>query len=294
MSKLETAFSKALKEQTSEQTSKQNRDAAEVQRQSAGSEKKEGNAVPLSVTSEKALARRTGLSNVVDSRSQIRQMAETRRMSDEELEARGIIHPRMQDARLLNIYRNLRTKLLSSGDGANFVTMVTSVNSSETSGLIAANIAASFAFDEGKTAILVEGDNHTPTVDKLFAFDDEAHGLIDHLETDGGSVADIIYESGIPRLRVVPSGETRENAAEYFSSERMKSTIDEITSRYPDRYPIVDAPSVQESADARILLDLCDQVVLVVPYGQCTEEEIRSAAETIGSAKLAGVVLDQF
>lgn len=290
MSKLETAFSKALKEQSLEQ----NKDTVAVERQPAGPERREGKAVPLSVSSEKALAKRTGLSNVVDSRSQIRQMAETRQLSDEDLEARGIIHPRMQDTRLLNVYRNLRTKLLSASDGKNFVTMVTSVNSSDTTGLIATNIAASFAFDEGKTAILVEGDTHAPTVDKLFDFEQGAHGLIDHLETEDGSIADVVYESGISRLRVVPSGETRENAAEHFSSERMKSTIDEIVSRYPDRYPIVDAPSVQESADARILLDLCDQVVLVVPYGQCTEEEIRSAAEIIGSAKLAGVVLDQF
>jgi protein-tyrosine kinase len=290
MSKLETAFSKALKEQSSEQ----NNNASTAERQPASTERTDGNAVSLSVNSEKALARRTGLSNVVDPRSQIRQMAETRRLSDSELEERGLIHPRMEDARLLNTYRNLRTKLLAAGDGENFITMVTSVTSTDTSGLIAANIAASFAFDEGKTAILVEGDIHAPTVDRVFDLNDEVHGLMDHLETEADSVADIIHESGIPRLRVVSSGHRRENSAEFFTSDKMKATIDEIVARYPDRYPIIDAPSVQESADARILLDLCDQVVLVVPYGQCTEQEIRTAAETIGTAKLAGVVLDQF
>lgn len=284
MSKLETAFSKALKEQTSDKS----KDVTSADR------KDNSSAVSLSINSERALANRTGLSNLVSSRSQIKQMSERFLLTDSELEEKGLIYPRMEDMKLLNIYRNLRTKLLSAASGRNFSTMVTSVVSDTGTSLVSANLAASFAFDEGKTAMLLEGDVDSSMLARLFGLEEDTQGLMDYLEADGQSVSDVIHETGIPRLRFIPSGPVRENSAEYFTSDKMKATVEEILSRYPDRYPIVDAPSVQDSADARILLDMCDQVVLVVPYGTCTEQEIQNAAETIGSEKLAGVILNQF
>lgn len=294
MSKLETAFSKALKEQSPEQQSGQQPE----RQKSAGQGQGQGGSTPprkdgkAAALGDKPIASRTGL--VLSSRSQIKQMAESRQLTDEELQAKGLIYPRMEDTRLLNIYRNLRTKLLAAAGGRNFTTMVTSVVPVRSTSVIAANIAASFAFDEGKTALLVEGDVHSPTLARLFELEADSRGLMDYLESEENTIRDVIHETGIPRLRFVPSGDGRENAAEYFTSEKMKGAVEEIATRYPDRYPIVDAPSVQDSADARILLDLCDQVVLVVPYGQCTEDQIRTAAEIIGSEKLVGVVLDEF
>src|SRR5690606_37663255 len=154
----------------------------------------------------------------------------------------------------LNIYRNLRTKLLSAAAGRNFITMVTSVAPDRSISVIAANIAASFAFDEGKTAMLLEGDVHSPTLGRLFELEEGASGLLDYLESEQQSIRDVIHATGIPRLRFVPSGDKRENAAEYFTSEKMKGAIEEIATRYPDRFPVVAAPIVQDSAEARILL----------------------------------------
>ncbi|MEX1033992.1 MAG: XRE family transcriptional regulator [Cellvibrionaceae bacterium] len=221
-------------------------------------------------------------------------MADGARLSDEELANKRLIYPRMQDTKLLNIYRNLRTKLISAARGRNFICLVTSVVPGGGTSLISANIAASFAFDEGKTAMLIEGNVHSPSLANLFDLDADTRGLMDYLESEDTPVGDVMHETGIPRLRFIPSGRVRENSSEYFTSDKMKTTVEEIASRYPDRYPIVDAPSIQDSADARILLDLCDQVILVIPYGQCTEEEIKAAADTIGSEKLVGVVLNQF
>ncbi|MGQ9424698.1 XRE family transcriptional regulator [Gilvimarinus sp. F26214L] len=283
MSKLETAFSKAMKEQGAGQST-----------EPAPSERRDLSRPPVNVGAGRPASKRGGLSNVVSSRGMIKAMTERFSLSDSELATKGLIYPRMEDTRLLNIYRNLRTKLLAAANGRNFTTLVTSVVPGTDTGLIAANLAASFAFDEGKTAMLLEGDVHSPSLARLFDLDPETDGLMDYLEAEERSIAEVIHPTGIPRLRFIPSGQLRENSAEYFTSEKMHGTIEEILTRYPDRYPIVDAPSVQDSADARILLDLCDLVVLVVPYGECTEQEIRTAAETIGSEKLVGVVLDQF
>ena len=74
----------------------------------------------------------------------------------------------------------------------------------------------------------------------------------------------------------------------------MQSLIHELVNRYPDRFPIINAPSILESAEARILAELCDQVILVVPYGGCSEEQILKASVLIGAEKLSGLVLNNF
>lgn len=293
MSKLESAFSKALEQQARNHSA----DAATADTQSnTGNPTTTGPGTALARGAERAIANRSGsgLATLVSPRSQIKAMSETFQLSDEELERKGIIHPRIDDIRLLNIYRNLRTKLLSAGNGSNFTTLVTSVSDEAETPLIAANLAASFAFDEGKTALLVEGNLRRPWLDRLFDLDEDAPGLVDYLEAEDRPVSEVIRETGIPRLRFIPAGRLNGNSAEYFTSEKMHEAIAEIVERYPDRYPIIEAPSVADSADARILLDLCDLVILVVPYGKCTEQDIRNAAEIIGSTKLVGVVLDEF
>ena len=287
MSKLESAFSKALREQGSAKS-------YDVDKSKSGS----------SVSSELQSARHFGSEitvssggvnrNLVTTKSQIRKMVYKDTMSDGELAKKRIIYPRMKDKRLLNIYRNLRTKLLATSKGSNFTTLVTSVVPGGDDSLIAANIAATFAFDEGKTSLLIEGNVFNHSLSNLFNIDKTSKGLMDCLESEEMSVVDILVETGIPRLRFIPSGVARENSSEYFTSEKMRHLIGEISERYPERYPIIEAPGISESADARILLELCDRVVLIIPYGLCSEDDIKNAVNIIGREKLVGVVLNQF
>lgn len=284
MSKLESAFSKALKEHNAitRQTAAVDGDVGKINSNSQ-----------LAETEARARSGGTDLRDVVSARSQIKKMSHGAILSDEELARKKLIFPRMRDVGLLNIYRNLRTKLLSSATSPNFITLVTSVVPGGGSSLIAANIAATFAFDEGKTALLIDGNVLTPSLARLFETDVDRAGLMDYLESEDMDVSTILCETGIARLRFIPSGKSRENSSEYFTSRKMQSMLKEVIARYPERYPIIDAPSIKDSADARILLDLCDQVVLVVPYGQCSEDDIKNAAQAVGG-KLVGVVLNQF
>ncbi|MET1256768.1 polysaccharide biosynthesis protein [Aliikangiella maris] len=230
---------------------------------------------------------------LVSSRKQISKMKQEPPYTNAELADRRLIYAKMSDTILLNSYRNLRTKLLATSDSNNFLTLVTSVTPTGGSSLVAANLAATFAFDEGKTSLLIDANIHHPVLNKLLSVNVDK-GLIDFLEAEDWDGGEIIYDTRIPRLRLIPSGLVRENSAEYFTSKKMKVFIEHLISRYPDRYPIIDAPSIAISADTRILVDLCDRVLLVVPYGQCTEEEVKRAAKAIGREKLAGIVLNQF
>ncbi|MGI1678199.1 MAG: CpsD/CapB family tyrosine-protein kinase [Cellvibrionaceae bacterium] len=275
MSKLETAFSKAMKEQN----------------------KQPGNAdqhkADAATNSSNDIAKVSGTQATISPRNQISRMQQEFTFTEDQLADRRLIYPSMKDEKLLNIYRNIRTKLIAKAGSKNFTTLVTSVVPAGGTSLIAANIANVFAFDEGKTSLLIDANVRSPALAEIFQLESEA-GIVDYLESDDMPLDKILYPTGVSRLRLIPVGSQRENATEYFSSERMGQFFNEVVERYAERYPIIDAPSLSDSADTRILIDKCDLVVLVIPYGQCTTQEIKTAARTIGQSKLAGVVLNQF
>lgn len=273
MSTLERAVNKALQNQSDETKNKKD--------SSHGSDK----------NVEKQEFVRTNIHKPTD--KNISLMLDKDFLTKEQLEVSGIIHPRMNDGELLNAYRNLRTHLLDSSSKENFVTLITSVVPTVETAKIALNLAATFALDDGKTAVLIEGDIYSKNIDKFLCLDN-AIGLIDYLESDSMDVDKTLLPSGIKRLRFVSGGQDSESAQEYFTSSRMRSFLTEVKDRYPDRYPIVNAACILKSADTRILMELVDKVVLVVPRGESTEEDVRAAAKLIGKKRFAGIVTTGF
>ena len=204
-----------------------------------------------------------------------------------------LIHPEMGENGTVRAFREIRTKIIQKTQGGNCMIMVTSVTGEGGSSFVALNLSAAFAFDAGKTALLMDCNFRNPFLHKLFTARKEPfHGLTDYLENTDMDIADIIHPVGIERLRVVPSGGRREIPAEYFTSIKMKRLLDNIRQRYRERYIILDAPPMTESADTQIIADLCDYVLLVVPYGKVTDAQVDACAKAIGEKKLLGVVFN--
>ncbi len=280
MSLLEKAVLKGLKNANKKEDDKKNQDDVD-------------SILSSDIDDSPVIPKKKETSELVSSRSEISKMQQSELYSAKELEERKLIFANMKDSLLLDQYRNLRTKLLAVSEKSNFITLVTSVVPDDKSAMVAANLAATFALDGAKTSTLIEANIQSSSLDNVFGMSDEK-GLIDYLEAEDSDCDSILHKSKVKRLRFVPSGLVRENSAEYFTSNKMKDFIDELVSRYPDRFPVINAPSIINSADARILVELCDLVILVVPYGKCTEEEITHASLVIGEKKLSGIVLNQF
>lgn len=213
------------------------------------------------------------------------------------LDEMKIIHPGMRNRNVLNMFRELRTKLIFDGSKENFSILVTSVCTGGGASFVARNLAAAFALDQMKTALLVDCNLYNPSIRRTFGIDkvfgiEAEFGLTDYLADDSIDIDEIIYASGIPRLRIITAGNYCESGTEHFSSAKMKKFIDEVVRRYPDRYIILDAPSVSTSADTHILAELCDRSLLVVPYGKVVVGEVAAAAESLNKTQFAGVVFN--
>ncbi|WP_369601979.1 polysaccharide biosynthesis protein [Hahella sp. SMD15-11] len=222
---------------------------------------------------------------------QIKQMREPLALSPHDLERRKIIYPEMDDRLVLDRFRELRTRLLELSRGENFVLLVTSVAPEGGGSFTALNLASAIALDATKTALLIDCNLREPSLHRYLDLVPDM-GVTDFIEDPDMEVASIIYPTGIKRLRLIPAGSRRESPSEFFTSFRMKYFIKSIRARYPDRFVIMDAPSISTSPDARILSELADYTLLVVPHARVTPEEVQKAAESVYPGRLAGVVLN--
>lgn len=213
-------------------------------------------------------------------------------LSPRSLEDRRLIH-RQDSVRVqADAFRDLRTRLLNLRGNQNFVTLVAPVGHACGGSFVARNLALAFAFDEAKTATLIDCDALHPSQHAALAAGSDNRGLMDYLGGDIDDLETIQYPTGIPRLQLIPNGSVREIAGEYFTSARARTMIDSLRSADPNRYIILDAPSALNSPDARILSDLADIVVLVAGYGKVTLDAIDKAAANFDPAKLAGIVFN--
>lgn len=208
-----------------------------------------------------------------------------------ELEAGRIIYPEMADNEVVQAFRQIRTRVIQRTGGENAVIMVTSVKGDGGSSFVAMNLGVAFAFDAGKTALIVDCNLRRPGFNRLLTRD-AARGLTDYLENPELGVEEILHPVGIERLRVIPAGSQREIPAEYFTSVKMRSFVEALKRRYRERYIIIDAPPMTESADTQILAELCDLVILVAPYGAATRDEIDACVKAIDRSRFFGTVFN--
>lgn len=229
------------------------------------------------------------LRNKRSSSKQIALMDEGDLYTADELDELKIIHPDSEHLSIINRYRELRTELIHKSNGDNFVVMLTSCLSGDDTGLRTINLASAFAFDESKTSLAIDCNLRSPSFSKVINLDFPL-GITDYFESDKITADNIMYNSGIKRLRIIPAGAKKESASEYFTSMKMRILMRELLERYTDRYVFLNTAPILDSADTKILVDACDFVILDVPYGRVTTKRIKEAASAIGDDKLAGII----
>jgi protein-tyrosine kinase len=203
--------------------------------------------------------------------------------------SRRIIYPEMPNRRALNAFRDLKTKLLPEAQDGRLVVMTTSVVPGGGGSFVAVNLGVALSLDANARVLLVDCNLRTPELQDLAAA--ESPGLIDYLESSDLDPADIVYPSGVDRLWIVPSGGRRESPVEYFSSDRMRQLMSSLRRRQSGWHVILDAHPATESADTRVLSELCDHVLLVVPFGKVTQQQVAAAVEAVAPGRLLGTVL---
>ncbi len=196
------------------------------------------------------------------------------------------------DAPELDCYKVLRTKIqqLTKTKGWNTV-MITSADAGEGKTLTAINLALTFARAYNQTVMLVDCDFRRQSIRKIMGFESSA-GLIDYL-VDGRPLNEFIIWPGIDKLTLISGGRTFEDSSELLDSPRMKNLVQELKSRYDDRYIIFDVPPILGSADALALTPHVDSIIMVVEEGKTSFRSVKKALEAIPHEKFLGFVMNK-
>jgi len=188
-------------------------------------------------------------------------------------------------------YRTLRTNIeFSSLDDPIRTLLVTSAGPGEGKSTILANLAVATA-QTGKRVILVDCDLRRPSLHKIFGTDNSM-GITSMVVDDQVFANPPLLETGVPGLRLLPSGPLPPNPSELLDSRRIEELIHELSAQAD--LVFFDAPPVVAVTDAAVLSSKVGGVLLVISAGKTKREHARRAVGLLGkvNARLIGSVLN--
>lgn len=172
--------------------------------------------------------------------------------------------------------------------------MVSSAYTGEGKTTTAINLALSIAREVQQTALLVGANFRNPKVCTYFGLDEDRPGLSDYL-VNGSQISDLLFSPGIEKMVVLPSGKRVSSDKNFLGSPKMKSLVEELKSRYPDRYVIYDCPHVLDMPDTLVFTSYVDAVLLVVEAGRTPGQDVERAVQTLTDrgVNIVGVLLNK-
>ncbi|HNP83600.1 MAG TPA: polysaccharide biosynthesis tyrosine autokinase [Nitrospira sp.] len=193
-------------------------------------------------------------------------------------------------------FRIIRTSLLlSNPDVLPSRILITSPGENEGKTTLAVNLAMAMAQLEETRVILVDVDFRNQQIHPIYDVGTQAdppQGLA-HLLRGEASLAEVVHDTFVTNLSVIPHGGRPSNPTELLHSKLMNQLLDwGLTNRY---HIILDCPPVLPIADAAVLASKVDGVLLVVSAGETTREACRMAIQRIkqSGGRLLGVVMQK-
>ena len=187
-------------------------------------------------------------------------------------------------------FRVLRTNIrYSSVDRPLQVLLVTSPGPEEGKSTVAANLATALA-QAGLRTVLLDADMRRPRLHRLFGLHPR-EGLAGALLA--GSTDGRLQPTEVEGLSILPAGEKPPNPVELLGSQRMRELREELRKSFDA--VVLDSPPVLIGADAAVLGQIADGVLLVVNAGETRREMARQAVESLRQvgANVIGVVLNR-
>ena len=198
----------------------------------------------------------------------------------------------MEDAPALDFYKVLRVQIMRVAKAKGWkVIMVTSATPGEGKTVTTINLAMTFAKAYNQTVLLIDCDLRQQKVYRYMGIPGDL-GIIDYL-VEGCPLHEMIVWPRIEKMTVISGGRTVNESAELLGSPKMRALIQEMKTRYADRYILLDAPPVLSGADALTLSSLVDGIVMVVEAGRTPLREIQEALALMPKEKFLGFVLNK-
>ena len=170
--------------------------------------------------------------------------------------------------------------------------LITSASPQEGKSTAAVNLGIIFAQGD-KKVLIVDTDMRRPRIHKAFGISSGRPGLT-NLIMGESTMDEVIADTGIPGVSVIPCGPIPPQPAELLGARHMEELAAELDARFD--WVIFDSPPVVAVTDAVVLSRMVDGVILVVKAGKTTRDLVLKAKRQLTDvgAPILGTVLNDF
>ncbi|MBI5578274.1 MAG: polysaccharide biosynthesis tyrosine autokinase [Deltaproteobacteria bacterium] len=168
--------------------------------------------------------------------------------------------------------------------------LVTSSGPCEGKTFTAANLAISIALNINRHVLLIDADMRRPQLHKRFGFG-SVPGLSDYL-AEGRLLPSLLLKTKVDKLTLLAAGPPPDNPAELIGAERMSNLLAEVSTRYPDRIVVIDAPPPTLAAETGVLARQVDGILVVVRYGSTRRDDLADLIAQVGQKKILGSIVN--
>jgi protein-tyrosine kinase len=211
----------------------------------------------------------------------------------------GISIPSNARSRTVEEFRLVKRNLITAWSqsdlmndpGLNRIIMVTSARPGEGKTFSALNLALAFASERDVKALLVDVDTQHPGLPKILG-SPEDKGIVDVLTGDL-ELSEVLIQTSLPNLMILPAGRGGPHVPELLSSRRMGALLTELRRRLEDHYIIIDTPPCMASSDAAALSPLVGQIVFIVEAHSTQQAEIEAGLSMLSSCPRISLLLNK-
>ena len=186
-------------------------------------------------------------------------------------------------------FRTLRSRLYQLRSAQNLKTiLMTSSVPGEGKTFVTTNLAQALVRQPDRRVLIIDGDLRCARLHVPLGAPNTP-GLSDYLRGDADELS-VIQHGQEGNLCFIPGGQEVSDPSELLSSGRLKTLLDRVAPIFD--WIILDSPPCLPVADATILANYCDGILLVVRAGSTASEVAQRACQELHGRNVIGVVLN--
>jgi protein-tyrosine kinase len=186
-------------------------------------------------------------------------------------------------------FRTLRSRLYQlRGNQPLRTILITSSVPGEGKTFVCNNLAQAIVRQPDRRALIIDADLRRPRL-HLPLGAPLSPGLTEYLRGEADEFA-IVQNGQDGNLCFIPGGNEATNPSELLSNGRLKLLLDRMAPVFD--WVILDSPPCLPVADASVLGDMCDGVLLIVRSGSTPSEVAQKACQELQGKNIVGVVLN--